>query len=635
MDEPRNRGSPRLHFTEEELINDTLSRPSAKTESAAERYATVQKKLKKHYRLRLTENAIDDTKVAAHESSEDESFAVRPDEVLEDSKVDPKAPGVQNARPKPDQKKNADTAEHADNRETIPETSFRDSETKGSANHKKEAVRLRFEEAEPKKPGKLLQSAEKTVRTVGDQLHRQAVKANEDDNVALDAALQTDQTTRSALQTGEHAYHARKLRKYRRFEKAEKRLDRANIHLMQTHYQQEHPLFASNPYSRWQQKRAIKKEYAAAKREYGKQSWQSAKKAEQAVEKTGEAAANAAKTVRRHPGVLIILALGALLLFITAALQSCAPLMESLLESIAIGSYPAQEADVLAAEQAYLDMEKALKDELEHYEQYHPGYDEYAVDADDIWHDPYVLAAIISACFDGAEWDLETTIPVIERYFRLQYAVTETVTTKSYRDEDGKLQHRTVCSVTMENRNLSHLPVSSMTHHTLGMYALYMSTHGNMEGLFTGPHASPLKEPLLYNIPQETLDADPTFSRLMDEATKYIGFPYVWGGSDPDTSFDCSGFVCYVYTASGIRDMGRVGAKGIRCMCRDVSLEQLKPGDIVFFEGTLGADVEGITHCGIYVGNNMMLHCGSPIGYADLTDPYWQKHFHSYGRIPH
>ena len=174
-----------------------------------------------------------------------------------------------------------------------------------------------------------------------------------------------------------------------------------------------------------------------------------------------------------------------------------------------------------------------------------------------------------------------------------------------------------------------------MTHHTLGMYDLYMSTHGNMEGLFTGPYAVPMKEPLLYDIPQETLVADPAFARLMEEATKYIGFPYVWGGSDPDTSFDCSGFICYVYSASGIRDMGRVGAKGIRSMCRDVSLDQLKPGDIVFFEGTMGTSVEGITHCGIYVGNHMMLHCGSPIGYADLTDAYWQQHFHSYGRIPH
>ena len=635
MNELHNRGSPRLQFTESELKNDALSRTIAKAESASERYDVAQMKLKKHYRLKLTREVTNDSKAVAKDRDEEESSAGLPDEAPEDIKFDPKAPSVQNTRPKPDQKKKTGASERIDNGETIPETGFHNSETKDSAGHKEKAIRLRFEESEPKKPGKLLRSVEKTVSTAGDQLHHQTVKANEDDNVALDAVLQADQTARSALQSGVHAYHARKLRQYRQSEKAEKRQDQTNIRAMHARYQQEHPRFASNPYSRWQQKRAIKKEYAAAKRGYGKQSWQSAKKVEQAVEKTGESAANAVKAVRRHSGVLVILALGALLLFITAALQSCAPLMESLLESIAIGSYPAEEADVLAAEQAYLDMEKALKDELEHYEQYHPGYDEYAVDADDIWHDPYVLAAIISAYFDGEEWDLEAAIPVIERYFRLQYVVSETVTTKSYRDEDGKLQHRTVCSVTMENRNLSHLPVSSMTHHTLGMYALYMSTHGNMEGIFTGPHASPLKEPLLYNIPQETLDADPTFSRLMDEATKYIGFPYVWGGSDPDTSFDCSGFICYVYTASGIRDMGRVGAKGIRSICRDVSLDQLKPGDIVFFEGTLSADVKGITHCGIYVGNNMMLHCGSPIGYADLTDAYWQKHFHSYGRIPH
>ena len=186
----------------------------------------------------------------------------------------------------------------------------------------------------------------------------------------------------------------------------------------------------------------------------------------------------------------------------------------------------------------------------------------------------------------------------------------------------------------MENKNLSHLPVSSMTQHGLSMYALYMSTHGNMEGIFTGPYATPLKDPMLYDIPQETLDADPTFAKLMDEAIKYIGYPYVWGGSSPETSFDCSGFVSYVFTHSGVYNIGRLGATGLYNMCRKVDIEDAKPGDIVFFEGTMGDGVDGITHCGIYVGNDMMIHCGSPIGYADLTDSYWQKHLVGFGRCP-
>ena len=303
------------------------------------------------------------------------------------------------------------------------------------------------------------------------------------------------------------------------------------------------------------------------------------------------------------------------------------------------------------AEQAYLAKEKALKDEMDHYERYHPGYDEYHVDADEIWHDPYVLIAIISAYFDGQDWTVDTAMPVIEKYFKLQYIVTETVTTETrYRTETqqqidpdtGKTVSVQVsvpytyyiCNVTLENKNLSHLPVVSMSRHGLGMYALYMSTHGNMEGIFSGKYATPLKDPMIYDIPQETLDADPTFATLMEEATKYIGYPYVWGGDSPETSFDCSGFVSYVFTNSGVYNIGRLGATGLYNMCRKVSVEDAKPGDIVFFEGTMGDDVDGITHCGIYVGNNMMIHCGSPIGYADLTDSYWRQHIVGFGRCP-
>ena len=144
----------------------------------------------------------------------------------------------------------------------------------------------------------------------------------------------------------------------------------------------------------------------------------------------------------------------------------------------------------------------------------------------------------------------------------------------------------------------------------------------------------PLRDPTLYDIPQETLDADPSFAALMEEATKYIGYPYVWGGASPETSFDCSGFVSYVFTTSGVCNTGRLGAKGLRSLCRTVPDDQAQPGDVVFFEGTMGEDVAGITHCGIYVGNGMMLHCGNPIGYADLSDAYWQTHFHSFGRVP-
>ncbi len=667
MDEHRSRSSPRLQFSKEKLENDALARPIAKAEKAADKYEAAQKKLRKGYRVRLTRESGE---TASSSSSDhprnvsDEHHAVPHEEETPDIRTDPAAPAVQNTRKKPKSVKAEAKAPCADTT-PVPEplsrgTALDAAVPAASAGTKKKVLRLRFEETQAKKPSQLTHPVQKAVKTAGDQLHRQFKESNEDDNVAVNAVLQADQKTETALQMGEHAYHAHKMRPYRRLEKAEKRLDKANIRVMEKQYQQEHPQFTSNPYSRWQQKRAIRREYAAAKRGANGRTIQStAKSAEKATEKVSDAAGKTVEVIRRHPTILLLLALGGMLLIVMSSLQSCTPLAQSVLESVVIGTYPAEEEDVRAAERVYAEKERQLKDEMDHYERYHPGYDEYHVEADEIWHNPYVLIAIISAYYDGQEWDIDSAMPVIEKYFALQYVVTETVTTETrYRTErqtgtrlvtdpdtgrtytesytyDADVPYTyTICNVKLENKDLSHLPVVSMSHHTMGMYALYMASHGNMEGIFHGPHAVPLKDPMLYDIPQETLDADPTFARLMEEANKYVGYPYVWGGASPETSFDCSGFVSYVFTASGVYNTGRLGAKGLRSLCRDVPVDQARPGDIVFFDGTMGEGVAGITHCGIYVGNNMMIHCGSPLGYANLNDSYWRQHFHSFGRVP-
>ena len=654
MDEYRNRGSPRLQFSKEELENDALSRPISKAEKAADKYEAARKKLMKK-RLRLTREETEGNPVSAHESSDDNTANITAanesvsfhtaGEKDADVQTDPYAPGVQNTRQRNKagnqlaDKSSPVSRQAPGAAKTMPGVSAGDksapiSVPDSSVAPAKKTIHLRFEETQAKRPSALTHSIEKSIRSAGDQLHRQTARSNEDENVAVEAVLKADDVKESALQTGEHAFHAHKVRQYRRTEKAERKLDRANVDFLQAKYQQDHAQFTSNPLSRWQQKRAIRKEYAAAKR--GKSTaGRTAKSADKAVEKAGDAAGKAVETVRRHPTILLVLAIGAMLLVLVAGLHSCTPLVQSVLESIVIGTYPAEEADVRAAERAYAEKERQLKDEMDHYERYHPGYDEYVVEADEIWHDPYVLIAIISAYYDGEEWNIDSAMPVINKYFDLQYEVTETVRTRTWTDDNGVLQSKSTCTVTLTNNDLSHLPVISMSHHTLGMYALYMGTHGNMEGIFRGGHASTLKDPMLYDIPQETLDANPTFACLMEEANKYIGYPYVWGGSDPETSFDCSGFVSYVFTNSGVYNTGRLGAKGLRSLCRNVPVDQAQPGDIVFFEGTMGEDVAGITHCGIYVGNNMMIHCGSPIGYANLNDSYWKKHFHSYGRVPY
>lgn len=163
-------------------------------------------------------------------------------------------------------------------------------------------------------------------------------------------------------------------------------------------------------------------------------------------------------------------------------------------------------------------------------------------------------------------------------------------------------------------------------------YAMYISVLGNREDLFRGnPYASTLREPGKHDVPEAYLE-DETFRRILEEAEKYIGYPYVWGGDSPETSFDCSGFVSYVFTNSGVRNVGRLGATSLYGACRKITPEEAKPGDLVFFEKTISG-VNGITHCGIYVGDGFMLHCGSPIGYADLRDSYWQQHFFGYGRL--
>lgn len=290
---------------------------------------------------------------------------------------------------------------------------------------------------------------------------------------------------------------------------------------------------------------------------------------------------------------------------------------------------------------------------LDSYERTH-DYDEYHYDLDEIEHDPYVLISAISA-LHGGEWTIGDVGGTIQMLFDKQYILTETVTTEtryrtetrtgSYTDADGNTHTYTyevqvpytyyICTVTLENFNLSHVPVYIMSQDQLSMYATYMSTLGNRPDLF--PNSAYVNryyntEYEDYEIPAEAL-SDPQFAAMMKEAEKYLGYPYVWGGSSPSTSFDCSGFVSWVVNNCGVGwNIGRLGASGLLGICTRVSASNVRPGDLVFFEGTY--DTMGASHVGIYVGNNRMLHCGDPIQYADLTSSYWQQHFLAYGRLP-
>ena len=298
---------------------------------------------------------------------------------------------------------------------------------------------------------------------------------------------------------------------------------------------------------------------------------------------------------------------------------------------------------MLGAEAAYCDLESELQHYLDTYESTH-DYDEYHFDLDEIEHDPYVLTSILCALHEG-QWTQEQVAGMLQAIFDRQYILTEEVVvevryrTETHTDSEGNdydvdvPYNYYICYVTLENVDLSHLPVSLMGEDQLSRYAIYMSTLGNRPDLFPGSgYIGKYVEGRYtdYDIPPEALD-DEVFAAIIKEAEKYLGYPYIWGGSSPSTSFDCSGFVSWVINHSGW-DVGRLGAQGLCNICTPVSSANVKPGDLVFFTGTY--DTPGVSHVGIYVGNNMMIHCGDPISYANLNSSYWQSHFYRYGRLP-
>ena len=310
-----------------------------------------------------------------------------------------------------------------------------------------------------------------------------------------------------------------------------------------------------------------------------------------------------------------------------------------LVGAVAASTYPSEDGDMLGAEAAYCALEAELQEYLDTYEATH-DYDEYYFDLDDIEHDPYVLISMLSALHEGA-WTVDEVQGTLQSLFDRQYILTEDVVvevryrTETRTDSEGNTYtvqvpyNYYICYVTLENFNLSHVPIYMMTEEQLSRYALYMATLGNRPDLFPESGYVPkyTNPPPEHDIPEEYL-ADETFAAILAEAEKYVGFPYVWGGSNPNTSFDCSGFVSYVYNQCGW-DFGRLGAQGLYNI--STRTNNPKPGDLVFFTGTY--DTPGVSHCGIYVGDGWMLHCGDPISYANLNNSYWQSHLYAYGKL--
>ena len=428
--------------------------------------------------------------------------------------------------------------------------------------------------------------------------------------------------------------------------KAEQAAIKANADFYYRKAVAENPQLASNPISRLWQKRKLQKQYAAAYRAAGKtaQAGKTAEATAKAAKKTAQESKRTVLLLKRHwKGALIVGGIGLLLVMLLGSLQSCSSMFGGGVSNIIASSYLSEDADILAAEEAYCAKEDELREYLDTYEATH-DYDEYHFDLDEIEHDPYVLISILSALHEGV-FTIDQVQGDLQTLFDKQYILTETVTTETrYRtetrtDSEGNEYEVEVpytsyiCTVTLKNFNLSHVPVYMMGEEQLSLYATDMSTLGNRPDLFpSSGYVNKYIEnpPTAWEIPAEYL-TDERFNTLITEAEKYLGYPYVWGGSSPSTSFDCSGFVSYVLTNSGLCNTGRVGAQGLYNISTPVSDSQ--PGDLVFFVGTY--DTTGVSHVGIYVGDGMILHCGDPIQYSNLNTSYWQSHFYAYGRPPY
>ena len=494
----------------------------------------------------------------------------------------------------------------------------------------------------PKKSGPVKKAGRAAGATVHGYVHSKLYEV-EHENVGTESAHRSELVGEAALRSTSR-YVKKQIREHpaKAVQKAESRHIKATADYQYRATVEAHPeMQKGGAVSRYIQKQKIKRQYAKQAREAAKQT---AKAAEKTAVTTEKLAARAVAFVKRHPvGVLLFLACFLLLVLMQSCMSSAVTIGNGVVGAIGASTYAAEDADLRGAEAAYCGLEAELQDYLDSYESTH-DYDEYHFELDDIEHDPYVLLSIISAIHEGA-WTVDEVQGTLQMLFEKQYILTETVVTErryyletdTWTDEEGNTHTDTyrvyydyyICTVTLEYFNLSHLPIYIMGEDQLSRYALYMSALGNRPDLFpSSPYvAKYTADPVEHEIPEAYL-ADETFAAILEEAEKYIGYPYVWGGYKPSTSFDCSGFVSYVYNQCGW-DFGRLGAQGLYNISRRTSSP--RPGDLVFFTGTY--DTPGVSHVGIYVGDGWMLHCGDPIGYANLNTSYWQSHFYAYGRL--
>ena len=559
-------------------------------------------------------------------------------------------------RATPELQKPIRKAEHAteklnEAKNKLPKRKIIKPERTVNADTGKKTVRLHFEEVDKKKPNKLTHVATGAIAT---EVHRQIDKSS-DDNVGVEATRRTEE---AAYRVGRTAEHAHKMHPYRTAARAEQKSDRANLRFLREKAKLESPSGNSNLLSRWKQKQTTKRQYAAAKA--GRRSTVGGTAA--AGKATRSATEKAKKVVeiftRSKKDWLVAGIIGLLMVMLLNSSSSCAEMSVGGLNAILGTSYVSEDTDMLKVEARYCELENGLDCQIDTIETDYPGYDEYNYEVDEIGHNPYSLMSYLTAKY--VSFTLAAVQSELSALFSRQYALsivdtveiryeTEQQLVPAYDPETGEetlvwedvevpYEYK-ILDVTLTNNGLATAAAYSMDAEQVETYAVLMQTYGNKPELFSSsdnPYIGTLDvtPPEAYEIPPEAL-SDPAFAALIEEANKYLGYPYVWGGSKPSTGFDCSGFVCWVLNHSGVASVGRTNARGLYKRSTVVSKSETKPGDLIFFTGARAAEIgHPVTHVGIYVGGGMMLHCaGNGVEYKSINTKYYKSHFYAFGRM--
>ena len=516
---------------------------------------------------------------------------------------------------------------------------------------KKNAAASGKKGGKPKNPGNLAADA------LSAKAHQSVRNADQDNNSGVEAAHFTEGSAEGAARAGSRFQYGRKLRQYKKLERLEKKVDKDAVDSIFAERMKSDPQAGSNLFSRWRQKQAIKKEYAAAKAGAAAAENTAAGTAK-AAQGTANMTEKAFQFVQSHSHIIIgIAAVGLLVLVIAGSVSSCSVLINGGGNVVLGTSYTAEDEDLKGAETDYTKLEDKLRKQIDRIETDHPGYDEYRYNLAEIGHNPYELASLLTVEFENytrsqvqarlqsifeAQYELKLEEKVeirTRKETRVGYRYNPiTGTGHTYTYQVTVQYEYKILNVTLLNRGVDYVARNSgLTDDQLQRYEVTLECRGNRDDLFAGiafatpDGAGSSGEYQDYDIPGEAL-TDEKFRKMITEAEKYLGYPYVWGGSSPSTSFDCSGFVSWVINHCGNGwNVGRQTANGLMGKCDIIPKSEAKPGDLIFFQKTY--NTSGASHVGIYVGNGMMIHCGNPISYASIETNYWRQHYYCMGRI--